>query len=671
MTTERALAGPADIPTIVVVDDSTAIRRIIRRTLTEAGYRVVEAENGSVALEVCHAERPDLVLLDVDMPVMDGLTTLQAMRADPDLALVSVLFLTARTGGGDAAAGCPRLGVELSGALTMIRVAEERRRLTERLRPVVAVMSSSHLRRLELAWGAFFLVDGTSMVALSVWAFSDGATSAVGVLGAARLLPGALALPFGAWAADRFVRRRVVMLVFVALAVTQAAVAVALATDAPRTVVFLLVAAGSVAATPYRPAQLALVPLVARSSEELVAMNVTAGTLEGLALFVGPLGAALVLLHADPQVVIALSAAVALGGLIALAGLNLDANEVTARRVADKPSRALLGGVLELRANGDLAVLVGCFVAQILVRGMLVVLVVAVSFDLIDTGGSGVGWLSAAMGVGGILGAGYAVSLTGRRHLGKPFAIALVLWGAPLAVIGVLPSTGVAVGALLTVGVGNAILDVSGFTLIQRLCADRTLGRVFGVLFTVGIAMGAIGSLIAPAIISSIGLRPALVLTGVILPALALSVSPKLRSIDRRSRPPDETLALLAQVPLLSALPPTTLEKLAERAALVQVATAETVISEHAPADDFYVIASGQVEVFVRGRSRGLRGPGVQLGEIALLRDSPRTATVVANRPTQLLTINGHDFVDALSRSDAALSLAWRTTDETLGGDAS
>ena len=98
---------------------------------------------------------------------------------------------------------------------------------------VVEVMRHRDLRRLQLGWTAFFLVDAMSMVALSVWAFDLHGASAVGYLGLARLLPGALALPFGAWAADRFPRRQVVTAVFVAISVTQAAIAIALATEWP------------------------------------------------------------------------------------------------------------------------------------------------------------------------------------------------------------------------------------------------------------------------------------------------------------------------------------------------------------------------------------------------------------------------------------------------------
>jgi two-component system cell cycle response regulator len=105
MTGERRREDEPAATTILVVDDSSAIRRIISRTLVQTGYRVVEAVDGRAALEACRAERPDLMLLDIDMPVMDGPTTLREMRAEPALRSLPVLFLTARTGAADVAAG--------------------------------------------------------------------------------------------------------------------------------------------------------------------------------------------------------------------------------------------------------------------------------------------------------------------------------------------------------------------------------------------------------------------------------------------------------------------------------------------------------------------------------------------------------------------------------------
>ena len=536
-----------------------------------------------------------------------------------------------------------------------------------RLDAMIDVMRQRDLRRLQLGWTAFFVVDAMSMVALSVWAFDDGGASAVGILGLARLLPGAIALPFGAWAADRFSRRRVVTAVFAAISVTQALIAIALVTGVPAVAVYVLVAVGSVAATPYRSAQLALAPLVAATPGELVAMNVTAGTLEGLATFAGPALAALLLIMTDPWFVVATASVAAAAGFVAVSGIRVDVDPSKAvRRGRDRPLEAVLGGLIELRDNPDAAVVVGCFIAQVMVRGFLTVLLVSVSFELLDLGNSGIGWLAAAVGIGGIAGGLYAVGLTQRRRLGRPFAFALVLWGSPIALIGLVPRTPVVIVALLAIGVGNALLDVSGFTLIQRLAPDRSLGRVFGVLFTFGIAMGGVGAFVAPILVSRLGLRPVLVLVGAILPLLALTLSGRFRKIDEHSEPAPELLSLFSNIALFAPLPPTTIEKISARCSVTDLPAGTVIISEGDHGDRFYAIVRGQVEVRRGSVAQCTFGPGDHFGEIALLRDVNRTATVVALSDVCLAVLGTTEFLDALTSSEAAYGIAWRSTTEMI-----
>jgi CheY-like chemotaxis protein len=80
--------------TVLVVDDELGILLVLEAVLDEAGYRVVTAGNGRQGLELARAERPDLVLLDWMMPVMDGPATAAAMRADPALARVPVVAMS-------------------------------------------------------------------------------------------------------------------------------------------------------------------------------------------------------------------------------------------------------------------------------------------------------------------------------------------------------------------------------------------------------------------------------------------------------------------------------------------------------------------------------------------------------------------------------------------------
>ena len=82
----------------LVVDDSTVIRKIARRILEEMGFQVVEAEDGSKALEACKQELPDAILLDWNMPVMDGYHFLSHLRRRPGGDSPKVVFCTTETG---------------------------------------------------------------------------------------------------------------------------------------------------------------------------------------------------------------------------------------------------------------------------------------------------------------------------------------------------------------------------------------------------------------------------------------------------------------------------------------------------------------------------------------------------------------------------------------------
>jgi two-component system chemotaxis response regulator CheY len=93
------MRSPA-MPLVLVVDDATQIRRLVRLTLEHRAHRVLEAEDGIVGLRTMRAERPDLVVMDVTMPGPSGLDVLREMRADPALAATPVIILTA---GGQAA----------------------------------------------------------------------------------------------------------------------------------------------------------------------------------------------------------------------------------------------------------------------------------------------------------------------------------------------------------------------------------------------------------------------------------------------------------------------------------------------------------------------------------------------------------------------------------------
>lgn len=81
--------------TILIVDDSAMIRRIVSQILQEYGHRTLLAENGQKGYEQAVAGRPDLIIMDIEMPVMDGIAATERIKADANTAAIPVVFFTA------------------------------------------------------------------------------------------------------------------------------------------------------------------------------------------------------------------------------------------------------------------------------------------------------------------------------------------------------------------------------------------------------------------------------------------------------------------------------------------------------------------------------------------------------------------------------------------------
>ena len=178
----------------------------------------------------------------------------------------------------------------------------------------------------------------------------------------------------------------------------------------------------------------------------------------------------------------------------------------------------MLAGARTFAAEPGPRLVISLFASQAFVRGILNVLLVVTAFKLLDIGDSGVGLLTAAFGLGGLVGGLAGIALVGLRRLAQPFAAGLVMWGAPLALIAAWPNEPWALTCLAVVGAGNAILDVSGFTLIQRGIDDDVLARVFGVFEMLVVAAVGIGSIVGSLLVSQLGARQSLVVAGCLLP---------------------------------------------------------------------------------------------------------------------------------------------------------
>jgi MFS family permease len=525
---------------------------------------------------------------------------------------------------------------------------ESEGRVRASLRALRAVFASPALRRIQLAWIGSILGGWAYLVALGVYAYDEGGAAAVGVIGLIRLVPAALLAPFTSSLVDRFPRTTVMIVSDLARFGLMLGAAATIAADGPASVVYALVTIAAVAGTVFRPAKSALLPALAASPAELTAANVASSTLESVGMFLGPALGGVLLAVSSPSVVFAVNGLTFLWSASLVLGLRRyePSREPPTRAAADTAARessAFLAGVVTIAREPELRTLVGLYGAQTLVAGAVNVLVVVTAFEILDLGNGGVGLLYAAVGVGGLIGGFVALVLAAHGRLARDFAIGLALFGLPLALVGGVPVAAVAVVALAILGIGNSIVDVNALTIMQRAVPDAVLGRALGALDGLMLATLGLGSVLAPVLVDLVGPETALVITGVLLPVLALLTRPRLRAIDRRASAPEAT-ELLRGVPLLAALPEPVLERLAREAVSTSFPAGTTIIREGDPGDRFYVVSTGTVGILGRTFGRG-----EAFGEIALLRDVPRTATATAVTDVSLVTLDRAPFVAAVT----------------------
>ena len=491
------------------------------------------------------------------------------------------------------------------------------------------------LGRAQVSFALMWTGESAFMVALAVVAFRDGGVAAVGVVTAVRMATAALLTPFLATAADR-VRREVVLIVIGILrAVALVGTAVVTMADGPLVATYGCAAVATVALALYRPAHSALLPALAKSPRDLTSANAVRGMLDSLSALGGPVAASAILATSGAAAVFAVSAAMSL-----LAGLVVVALPYDAPPRASSPrtsvARSLVQGFATIAGNRDLSLVTTLGVAQTFTRGCLTVLVVVVAFELIGTGESGVGVLSAAVGAGGVLGSLFALALVGRGGLATWFGVGVALFGAPLALLGVVPQEAAALGLLALVGVGNSLIDVAGFTILARRTDEAVLARTFAgfeAVLTLGVALG---GLAAPLAVAALGPRGALVAVGLLAPAAVVLRRPALRRLDGELRVRDADIEVLREVPMLGELPATTVEQLAADLERTEYPPGAVVFEQGQRGDGFYGVLSGRAEVVRDGLLVNTLVRGAGFGDVALLGDGPRSATVRASGEASL-----------------------------------
>ena len=520
---------------------------------------------------------------------------------------------------------------------------------------------------MELSWTLSVTAYWVFIVALSLFAYEKGGVAAVGVVGLIRVLPSVVAAPFAAILGDRYPRHRVLFLAnVIRTALILAAAAVALL-DVHVAAIYALTAFVGLMQSIFRPTQAALLPSLARSPEELTAANLVLTTIESVGVFLGPAVGGVMLAVTSTDAVFVASAIAFLFSALLLAGVRPE-REPERAPLKTGLLRESFAGFSTIARDSRLRLIVGLYGAQTLVAGALNVLLVVVALELLDMGEAGIGFLNSAVGVGGLFGALAAFALVGRQRLASDFGLGLILWGFPIALVGVFPNATVALVLLGLVGVGNTVVDVAALTLLQRTVPDEVLTRVFGVVQSVFVATLGIGAIVAPLMTGTIGIRWAMVVTGAILPALAILLWRRIRALDAEALAPTTELALLRAIPLFKPLPAPAIDQLASHLIPVHTAAGNEVVRQGEPGVRFFVVASGELDVFMDGEQIATMGPGDHFGEIALLRDVPRTATVKARTDSELYALERDEFLSAVTGHAASAEAADAIVSSRLGG---
>jgi hypothetical protein len=525
------------------------------------------------------------------------------------------------------------------------------------------------VRRVEAGWGLSLAGNLAATVALVVYAYAEGGPGLVAVYGVVRTLPGAVVVPAITSLVDRVGIDRLLRIVTSVRAVVLAGAASAAAVDAPPAAVIALAGVEAALAGSFRPIQAAALPWLVRTPAELTAANVSATVMENLASLLGPVLAGVVLLLAGPATALAVGS-----GCMAAASITLMRLEVPDRSMPTPggpalPAPTTMSAVRAFLRVGSPAGLAVLAFTQTFLRGAVFVLIVVLAVDVLSLGEDAVGWLTAAIGLGGLVGAAVAAAAVRITRLGRSFVVGNTLWGLPLLVLALDPSPAAAYAALAVVGIGNAIGDASMFTLLPRVVGPRLTGRVMGVLELVAFTGVAAGSALAPVLIDGIGPRGTLATLGGAMTVLAAAYAAVFARLDRTTPAPGPELELLRALPMFGPLPLVTVEQLAAQLESKHYEPGLVVMREGDPGDVFHVVVDGRVEVSAGGVRRPDLGRGEGFGEIALLRDVPRTATVSAAGPLQTVTLARSAFLAAVSGNRDSLSSALAVAQRRLDRD--
>ena len=494
------------------------------------------------------------------------------------------------------------------------------------------------------------------VVAVALYAHAQGGAAMVGAVALAQMGVAAAAAPLFGRQAQRRSSRTVLRGTAAAQALFMLLTAGAAAAQAPLAVVVALAVVAAVAAGAGRPVRYALIPWLATSPAELEASNVAYSLSDGLSFFAGPALAGLSVAVGGPAAAMAFAAAMG-----AAAGYAAHRLPVIAGATTTRAEGRLVDGFKALFRHA--ASLTTVSVTQTFVRGLLNVLIVTASLELLHTGESGVALLTALLGVGGVAGSLALAAASGGQHHAGRLAVALVVWGAPISLIGLVPTTVVTGAALLVIGVANVAVDVHALVLFQRLLPGDSAARSFASLECLMMLAVGTGSMAGGILTGVLGPRAALVVAGAVLPGMVILNLRSLLRLGSRLAESEDRTASVRDVESLAVLPLAAVDLLAGVGEEIEVAPGMALVEQGGTDTDVYVVVSGQASVMKDNVEVGSATRGQVIGEVAALYGVQRTATVVATEDFVVLRVPAPDYVAALASCQEAEQMAHAVAD--------
>ncbi|MGH3256745.1 MAG: cyclic nucleotide-binding domain-containing protein [Streptosporangiaceae bacterium] len=536
-----------------------------------------------------------------------------------------------------------------------------------RLHAFRSLAGNRALVRVLSGYALFILTECAVWLAMIIFAYSHGGATTAGLVAVVQLVPAAVLAPVAAAVADR--RSPVILLAggYLALAVVVGAITAAILLGAPLAA-YGCASVAFVAVTTTRPAQSAVIPSAAVTADQLTAANVVVSWLEAAGVVVAGLLTGVLISLAGVASVFAVCAGLTVGALLLVAGLR-----VPTLAAPEEGSPSVLAGLAEgvrlAVGRPRLRLMLALLTAEAIVSGALDLLIVILAIGVLHRSQAWAGYLNGAWGVGALIAATASAVLIGRR-LGVPILAAALMLSVVMAALAFGLGLAGTVALLAVAGAASTMLNVALRSMLQRSVPPQLMGRIFGVLEGLMFAGYAVGALLVPLFVHLGGNRLALIGSAVVLPLAAAVGGRALFALDAGVPVPVVEIALLRSLPLFGELPAPAIEGLAAALVPVRLPPGGVLIQQGDQGDAYYAVASGELDALQDGHFLRRVGRGEGVGEIALLRAIPRTASVVAHTDATVYELNRDLFLTAVVGHAATQRRADDIADTRLATDA-